>query len=125
MVDHLLTFASEAAAHTALDPLGYGSSGTIWDTSRCIPNVAIVTAEAVFSNGVLVTPAVVKPNWWIMVSLPSLDSTLQGLSGSISAIFDRDAGTRVFVTPNVIRAIALSSIRIAPVFCGSQYTFGV
>jgi hypothetical protein len=128
VIDHLLTFATEAAAHTALDSLGYGTGGTSWDLSRVNPNIQIITAEAVWNNATnpptLVTPAVVKPGWWIMISLPALDATLQGLGGA-AAILDRDGAVRVWVTATALQAVSLASARIAPVFCGSQYAFGV
>jgi len=130
MIDHLMSFASEATAHTALDPLGYGSGGTTWDQSRCIPNLQMVIVEPVWDNTnplnpILVTPQQNIAGWWILISLPALNNTLKTMvSGgpACKIIYNRDLITQIYNAP-VANSTQISQARIAPVFAGSTYTF--
>lgn len=122
MIDHILNFASEAAAHTALDPLGYGSGGTTWDASRTIAGMSVVSAEAVWdmkdpAKPVLTTPEQKLSGFWIMIALPAEAAGLKALS-AMSQTRDREAKT----VANDKGAVG--AYRLAPVFAGSKYVFG-
>lgn len=109
---------AEATAHAALDPFGYGSKGTTWDTSRTITAMSVITAEAAYDkNGALVTPEAKLSGFWIMIALPMEAAGLKALS-ALSQTRDRDAKS----VANDKGAIG--TYRLAPVFAGSQYTFG-
>jgi len=141
MIDHLLVFANEATAHQVLDPLGFGGTNdgvAYWDQSRVIPNVQIITSEAIWDNTdpqnpVLVSPQAVMPGWWINIRLSGVSTALRDLPGEICRLIaDADAANAGqtfdqfvrYVSPSV-DVVAIQSYRVAPVFAGSRYPFGV
>jgi hypothetical protein len=137
-IDHVLTFADAATAHSVLDPLGFGGTNQgvpYWDISRCIPNTAVITANAVWNNSdplhpVLTTPEVHYPGWHIAIALPSLSAQLTGLAGNVCRfVSDRGKGGTgpncvIYLAPD-IDPLLLTGSRISPVFAGSGYIFGI
>jgi len=102
MIDHLLTFANETAAHTALKKLGFGSvdeeSNVVWDRSRVDPGVKLILADAVWDNTdpenpVLVTPQQVVPGFHITISLPEASKALHA-TGAVQVVENRTKATR-------------------------------
>jgi hypothetical protein len=131
--DHVLAFANEAAAQAAL-PQFYNES---WDQSRVIPNIKIITAEAVYEgegmDRKLVSPEEVLPGFWVAIALTELSTTLRDLPNeACRLITDRDAANAggtfqqftVYASPS-LDLQAVQSYRVAPVFAGSKYPFGV
>lgn len=118
MIDHILTFVDEAAAHTALDPLGYGDAKTgAWDTSRTITGLSVITAEATYDkNGNLTSPETKLSGFWIMIALP-LEATGLKVLAALSQTRDRESK----IVSNDKGTI--SGHRLAPVFAGSNYIF--
>jgi len=123
MIDHVLRFASEAAAQSALP--AYHIDGA-WDGSRVIAPVSIVTADAVWDGEALVSPEQVLPGWWIVVSLDAVSAELRDLpGGACRFVADGDAASRgepwwVYLAPD-LDVDLLSTARVSPVFAGSGY----
>jgi hypothetical protein len=134
--DHVLAFANEAAAQAAL-PQYYSAVASSWDQSRVIPNIKIITAEAVYEgegmDRELVSPEEVLPGFWVAIALTELSTTLRDLPNeACRLITDRDAANAgqsfaqftVYASPS-LDLQAVQSYRVAPVFAGSKYPFGV
>jgi len=88
MIDHLLTFPNETAAHNTLSKLGFGSvdadSNLVWDRSRVDPGVKLITADAVWDTSdppVLVTPEQVVPGFHVTIALPRASRRLHRIAG--------------------------------------------
>jgi hypothetical protein len=135
MIDHVLAFENEASARSALpqfcsqDQEGAWS----WDQSRCIPNIKIITAEAVYEGeGMereLVSPEEVLPGFWIAIALPELSEELRDLpDNACRLITNRSKGHLgfaefcVWASPT-LDLEAIQAFRVAPVFAGSNYPF--
>jgi hypothetical protein len=113
--DHVLAFANEAAAQAAL-PQYYSAVASSWDQSR-----------------ELVSPEEVLPGFWVAIALTELSTTLRDLPNeACRLITDRDAANAgqsfaqftVYASPS-LDLQAVQSYRVAPVFAGSKYPFGV
>jgi len=131
MIDHILTYVSEAAAHTALDPLGYGSGGTTWDTSRVVPGVIPITVQATYNqDGTVNTPATTLSGFWILIALPTLNNTLKNIAGgACRLIVDRSIVGSTLTQAKLYSGPAPNTSQLLvswlnPVFAGSQYTLG-
>jgi len=109
MIDHILQFTNEAAALTALGPLGFASQGR-WDTSRVISNQGIISTEAVW---------VKMTGFWVMIALPNVSAALKALP-ALSQIRDRLKAERAETYISDDKGVIASS-RLAPVFAGSRY----
>ena len=122
MIDHILQFTNEAAALTALGPLGFASQGR-WDTSRVISNQGIISTEAVWDktgpSPVLVAPEVKMTGFWVMIALPNVSAALKALP-ALSQIRDRLKAERAETYISDDKGVIASS-RLAPVFAGSRY----
>jgi hypothetical protein len=137
--DHVLAFASEAAAQQALPSFCNQDQQGVWrwDQSRVIPNIKIITAEAVYEgegmDRELVSPEEVLPGFWVAIALTELSTTLRDLPNeACRLITDRDAANAggtfqqftVYASPS-LDLLQVQSYRVAPVFAGSKYPFGV
>jgi len=149
MIDHLLTFANETAAHALLDPLGFGSDDN-WDRSRVDPGVKLITADAVWDNSdpenpVLVTPQEVVSGFHVTIALPDASTVLDGLPGPVLRVAEnrgkanKNAKFHEYAEPtaNMPEGIAADTavehvnrnagkvdnmnFRISPRFLGSDY----
>ncbi len=80
MIDHLLTFIDEAAAHTELDSLGY-AKGAGWDRSRVNPGVQLILDTGSPISGFHIT-----------ITLPSASTDLFA-TGALRVVEDRAAAT--------------------------------
>ena len=138
MIDHILVFPDEATAFKVLIPLGMGNNDNkgknFWNQSFVIPNIQIITSEAVWDMSnpqkpVLKSPQVTLPGFWIAIALPKYSKDLVTLPGDVCRlVVDRDLAA--LNNPNFIRYVSptvdtalLSTARVAPVFAGSAYTF--
>jgi hypothetical protein len=116
MMDHILVFADEAAAHAALDSLGFGQTPDR-DRSRVIPGLEVSTPDGVL------------PGFWTAIALAGASDDLKALpNDACRLIADRDAAALgqlfiVFVSPAVDPAV-LASAHAEPVFASSNYPFG-
>lgn len=118
MIDHVLKFASEPAAQSALP--AYHIDGA-WDGSRVIAPVSIVTADAVWDGETLVSPRVVLPGFWIAIALDALSPELIALPDhALRFAADREAGGFPYLAADIDGAL-LSTARVEPVFAGSGY----
>jgi len=131
VIDHILTYASEAAAHTALDPLGYGSGGTTWDTSRVVPGVIPITVQATYNaDGTIKTPATTLSGFWILIALPALDNTLKTIAGgACRLIVDRSMVGSTLTQAKLYSGPAPNTSQLLtswlnPIFAGSSYVLG-
>jgi hypothetical protein len=126
MYDHICSFTDEAAARSALPQ--FCAHGP-WDSSRVIAPLSIITAEAVWSGMELVTPEQQLPGFWLAIALPALSPDVRDLpDNACRYIADRVAAAQGlswarYVAPDVDPAL-LASVRVAPVFAGSAYSFG-
>jgi hypothetical protein len=127
MIDHLMTFASEAAAQA--DPVvgkywtapdAQGDPGT-WDASRVIPGVSVYTLNDDGSQ----TP---YSGWFIVIAAAALDPNLEAEPGCI-LIADRDKANAndpsfmLYTQPGMSES-ELAASRVSPVFAGTTYPFG-
>lgn len=124
MIDHILNFPDEAAAQAALPSYGTrDEKGTwVWDTSRVITGMSVVSQEAVWDtkdpkNPILTTPEQKLSGFWIMIATPTEKADLKALN-ALSQTRDRTAKT----VANDKGAVGAK--RLAPVFAGSAYDFG-
>lgn len=135
--DHILKFADEAAASAALPAYGFQDEQGAWHwRGDCtMPNISIITAEAVWDNSdpqnpVLVSPEVTVSGWYIAIALDHVDAGLQGLpNNALRFVSDRDRGGTgpqcvVYLAPDIEPSILMGS-RVSSVFAGSNYVFGI
>lgn len=126
MIDHVCKFADETEALTSLPDF---CALAQWDTSRVIPGVSIIIADAVWDNTdpqnpVLVSPEQKLPGFWLAIALPELSSDLTGIPGGACRFAaHRETGAIVYQAADLNVAL-LASARVSPVFAGSQYNFG-
>lgn len=138
MFDHILMFPDEAAAHTALSPLGYSHTdqdgNTGWDTSRVCPGVSIVLADEVWDhtdpgNPVITTPKQTIPGYFMIVSEPQHHVGLIGLPDNACRIIGSAAASAAgqpFVTylaPDMNPATLAAVLRVEPTIAGRDYNF--
>ncbi len=87
MFDHVMLFADEAAALTALKPLGYAMTdedGNDQFKASQVLVVRLVLVDAVWDNSdpenpILTTPEVVAPGFYVVVSAKAQDESLKAL----------------------------------------------
>ena len=129
LIDHLLTFASEAAAQT--DPIvgaywivSDSDSPGGWRGDVCIPAVSVYTKNADGSRNQ-------SPGWFIVISLPALDPALQNAGNGTACVLiaDRDAANAgnanfILYAPGLSQQ-QLAATFVEPTFAGSNYPFGV
>lgn len=138
MIDHLMTFASEAAAKADAVVGQYwisdGQGHAAWRGDCCIPNVFVwapasnTTVTGVDGNGNPITSTVrhaYDSNWRIIISKPVKDAALAA-SANCHLVADRDAAARglPFVLQTVLTDAQLNALAIEPTFAGSAYPFG-
>ncbi len=123
MIDHLMTYADEATAAAAPELAAY-RIGEAWDTSRVIPGVSVYrhlgTEMVADSEGDW--PRELRDpldGWFLVVALPTRAAALE--TSACVLIADRDAGT---ILHAITSAEDLATLRIEPVFAGSDYPFG-
>jgi len=140
MIDHLYLFPDEAAAHAALDPLGFGFSASDegpagWDGSRVLPCRVVMGWEL----GSYVDPEnelhtfevpVYMPGFHVNVALPELRPDLVAMPECV-LVTDRDAAavegaTRAdFVLHTKVSPETMDAVQeITPQFAGSRYPLG-
>lgn len=136
MIDHLMTFASEAAAkadpvvgqyYTAPGPNGPGG----WRGDCCIPNVFVWQPSAdttVTDPSTGFVSTVHHPfdtNWRVIIARLSADPALTALA-SCHLVTDRDAAAvgQPFVVQSVMTQAQLNTLALSPTFAGSAYPFG-
>ena len=90
LIDHLLTFPNEDAAHAILKSLGFTSKdeedNIIWDRSRVDPGVSLITADAVYDTSdppVLITPQQTVSGFHVTISLPEASEELDDLPDKV------------------------------------------
>lgn len=117
--DHLLMFSDEAAAHSALDPLGYGGTdpeGGAWWHGGCVQGGIPVTLPS-GPNGERVQIAA----YFVRVSLPEISAALKAIPGNACrAIGIQETGEPVWLAADVTAKVALAA-RPEIVPCGSGY----
>jgi hypothetical protein len=133
IADHFCVFPDETTALAALPAYHYNNGN--WDTSRVMPNMRIITADAVWDNSdplkpVLVTPETVLPGWWIAISdkTGTVNAVKDIPGNACRVILDRDkAQTETDRTKLVLYISSaadpsvLNNARINPVFAGAPY----
>lgn len=138
MFDHILMFADESSAKSALTALGYARpdrEGALqWDASRVIPGVKMVLADAVLDrtnpmNPVVVSPQQVIPGYFVVVSLPAPNEDLKALPNAacrLIASADLAAAGQpfvVWVAADLTTETISSVIRVEPTWSGRNYNF--
>lgn len=143
MFDHILMFADEAAARAALGPLGYGREARqmisadvvwAWDTSRVLPGVEMVLANAVWNHSDPMRPLIVTPKqtlsgYYVAISLAAPDEVLKGLPGAPCRIIASSAAAAaglpflVYLAPDLNPAALAAIIRVEPTLAGREYDF--
>lgn len=119
--DHLLMFADEAAARTALDGLGYSGfdleSGPWWHQGCVMANVPVTLPTGVEGER---TPIAA---FFVVVSLPEKSTALMNLpNAACRVIGNQETGEIEWISPEVSTEVALNT-RIEVVPCGSGYVF--
>lgn len=116
MIDHLMTFASEAAAKADAVVGTYVGGDGSWRGDICIPNVAVT---------VTATGQPFDSSWRIVIAKPTQDAALSALS-SCHLVTDRDAAAagQSFILQSVLSTAQLAALTLSPVFAGSNYPFG-
>lgn len=133
MIDHLMTFASEAAAKA--DPVvgqywqSDGKGGGGWRSDVCIPNVLVwnpANDTTTVVNGInMVTHTPIDANWRLIITSAAIIPALQAMT-QCHGIFDRDAAGKgsSFVLQSVMTLTQLDALMIQPTFMGSAYPWG-
>lgn len=138
MYDHLLNFPDEATAQA--DPVvgKYYTPASAdvpgaWRGDCCIAGVSVYAITGTTTVTDPQTGATYQqeqhsnfPGWFIVISLPALDPTLQALPGCI-LIADRDAanaGSPNFIRYSSVDQATLNAAHVSPTFAGSNYPFG-
>lgn len=127
MIDHLMTFASEAEAKA--DPVvgQYFTTVDTWSGWRgdcCIPGVfAWSPADNTEVNGEVVRQPY-DTNWRILISEPEANSELMA-SGFCHLVTDREAAVdgQPFILQTILTDAELNSIALEPTFLGSAYPY--
>ena len=129
MIDHLMTFASEAAAKA--DPVvgSYFANGE-WRSDICVAGV-FVWAPARNSIGTdpngtsYVVRQSYDTNWRIIIAKAAPDPTLLSLP-SCHLVADREAAAagRPFILQSILSEAQLAELALEPTFAGSSYPFG-
>lgn len=133
MSDHFCVFPDEATAKAALPAYHYANGN--WDTSRVLPDLKIITADAVYDNTdpenpVLVTPETILPGWWIAVSdKDGLVASVRDIANNAcrvvldrdKAAIESDRSKLILYISAVADPSVLSSAKINPVFAGAPY----
>lgn len=144
MIDHLMNFATEAAAQA--DPIvgaywtpadNEGDPGA-WRGDCTIPGVSVysitgsqtitITNPDGSTSQETVPTTQPFPGWFIIISLTAVDPNLQAETGCI-LIADRDmanAGNPNFLlyTQPGLTSAELAAAKVSPTFAGSNYPFG-
>ena len=138
MFDHILTFTDEAAAKAALAPLGYcfpdEDSVMQWDTSRTLPGIKLVTADAVWDNSdpelpTLQTPEQCLPGWSVAIALQQISDDLTSLDGDACRIVTDSVAAAagqpfiVWTAADINLAALATVIRVEPTLAGRKYDF--
>lgn len=137
MYDHILKFSDEFAALVALEPLGFTrttQAGIEWDTSRVLPGVALVTADAVWDYEadpypVVTTPRAVLPGYFVVIALDTVSEELKEVSGSACRLIaDAEAASDdeefiVWMAPNADLGALATVLRVEPTLAGRKYDF--
>jgi hypothetical protein len=136
MIDHLMTFSSEAAAKA--DPVvgpywiddGQGSGGA-WRGDCCIPGIFVwrPADQSVVTLPDGSTSIIRRPydgNWRLAIAHLQPNPVLCA-SPACHLVTDRDAAAagQPFVLQSVLSAAELATLALEPVFAGSNYPFGV
>ncbi len=90
LIDHLLTFANEAAAFNVLKTMGFADlnldevGNIVWDRQRVIPNVKLITADTVWdftnpSQGVKIVDEQTISGFHISIALPEASAALEAI----------------------------------------------
>jgi len=117
MIDHLMSFATEADAIAALPRFRVGEGkDAAWDTSQCIPDsrVYAVTGTVEDRDGNVSETRDYVPGWFIQVGLVAQDAILDKMAAA--TVTDRESKTRIKVDTAVA---AKAGWRVEPVFAGS------
>lgn len=118
--DHLLMFADEAAAHTALDPLGYGVTndpelGSYWNSGFVQGGIPVTLPSGPDGERVPINA------YFVRVSLTERSSVLENLPGNACrAIGNQETGEVLMVASDVAVDVALNA-RPEIIPCGSGY----
>lgn len=140
MIDHLLAYATQAAAQA--EPLmapyyvapstqnGVAIPGS-WRGDVCIPGVFVwapaqdVTTTDPTTGVVTVTHTPYDTQWRIIISLPQQDAGLSA-SAACELVADRDKANagQAFILQSQLSDAQLAALMIAPTFAGSNYPFG-
>lgn len=112
--DHLLMFLDEAAAHAALDPLGYGGFdpelGAWWHTGCVLPGVPVTLPTGPSGERVPIAA------FFVVVSLTEWSGVLQNLAGNVCRVIaNQEKGEPEWVSPDVTAEVALGTrIEVVP-----------
>lgn len=129
MIDHLMTFASEADARD--DPVvgTYFVDGQ-WRSDICVAGVFVwMPASNTIGTDPNGTPYVVRQsydaNWRVIIAKAAPDPSLTSLS-SCHLVADREgaAAGRPFILQSILSEAALADLALEPMFAGSNYPFG-
>ena len=128
MIDYLLRFASETQAMDALPVFApdFSPEPRSWDTSCCLPNVRCfrdLGTETIADPdmGEITMPLrEYLPGWYVIVALDTRDDGAFP-ADAVVLIADRDAGT---ILHTITTQADLATLRLEPVFAGSDYPFG-
>lgn len=129
MIDHLLRFASGAAAQTDAVVSAYYINGN-WRGDVCLPNVQVwqpsADTQSTDGHGNKIITHSYLPYWHIMISLPTLDQALRN-HPACTIVADRDAanaGKPFILYTSIVAPDSLANYDLSPTFAGSGYPFG-
>jgi hypothetical protein len=126
-IDHLLAFASEAVAKSALPQ--YVADGE-WNTSVCFPGLTLYTRVPAYdAEGVETVSAQVLPGFWLCISTmgDAPDPALVALSEHrMAAARELAVAGQPFIYPQGLRAdpaLMAQVVRVDGLPAGSAYPF--
>jgi hypothetical protein len=128
MIDHLMTFESEAAAKA--DPVvgSYYANGK-WRSDVCIADVFVwAPASNSISTDPNGSPYVIRQrydtNWRMIIAKAASDPSLSSLP-SCHLVTDREAAAagRPFILQSILSEAQLAELNLEPTFAGSSYPF--
>lgn len=136
MYDHIIKGGdTEADARVLLPDFGSLDENGAWHwRGDCvISDLKIITEEAVYDASnppVFVSPQVSLEGFWLAIALPEVSDALLALPNDACRIITNrtaaEAGENFFVfVSSVVETSILTGARVAPVFAGSHYPFGV